>query len=211
MSWYSSLSTYVINHVITWEQVLRWLTKQMCLILFSFLAKHIFLLICLSSAVILKPFWLQTLLKWHNVYLWALITDDGPSVDIDYDIPSQICLLLGTFTGMKRWKILSQTILHFGTWWYLCLSVHNIGDSWSAFASRPHVTILCFSSFHAEMWPCPVLHRDTDDRKKHLTDGARTFSSVIQIDHAIFGSAVYEWCSAAADLEPAEMCCWEFG
>lgn len=40
--------------------------------------------------------------------------------------------------------------------------------------------------------------------KKHLTDGAGTFSDVIQIDHAIFSSAVYEWRSAAACLEPAE-------
>lgn len=68
----------------------------------------------------------------------------------------------------------------------------------------------CFQSFHAEKWPRPVLHRGSDDRKKHLTDWAGTFSDVIPIDHAIFSSAVYEWRSAAGCLEPAEMCWWDF-
>lgn len=49
-------------------------------------------------------------------------------------------------------------------------------------------------------------------QKKHLTDGAGTFSSVTPIDHTIFSSAVCEWCSAAAaDLVLAETRRWDFG
>lgn len=69
-----------------------------------------------------------------------------------------------------------------------------------------------FQAPYAEHWPCSVPHRGkTSDRW--------TFSSVIHIDPNIFRkrqnihhqwSVQCEWCSAAADLEPAKTCWWDF-
>lgn len=43
----------------------------------------------------------------------------------------------------------------------------------------------CSWSSPAVDWPCPVLHRGTDDREKHLTDRKGAPSNVIQINHTI--------------------------